>query len=343
MIRYSFRRLALLVVTLWLLTVFLFALNYFFPGDPLTNMSGVRASNPEAYQQQVVARNFDQSIVMQYVSFLGHFTRGDWGQSLTTQRDVFADLMPLLGATLELSLLAMILAMVLGAPLGLYAAGQQRGAMDRVVMGISLSAYSIPVFWLAQLFILLFAVKLGWTPISGQLNPLFNIDVRTGAILIDILLSDTPYKKAAIADAINHLWLPVIVLAIMPATMLLRVMRNSMLEVLQQNYIRAARARGLSESRILWLHALPNAMQPVVRQLGLMFSILMSNIIVLEVIFNWPGMGSWLVKSIYERDYPVMQGGLFTIAALILLVNVLVELFHAWRYPQVRKELYAEH
>lgn len=342
MIRYTLRRLTLLIVTLWLLTVFLFSLNYFFPGDPLTNMTGIRASNTLSYELAAEARGFDASIFSQYMNFLGHFTRGDWGQSLTTQRDVFTDLIPLLGGTLELSLLAMILAMVIGAPLGLYAAGQQRGSMDRLAMGVSLSAYSIPVFWLAQLLILLFAVKLGWTPISGQINPLFDIDVYSGSIIVDILLSDNPYKQAALLDAINHLWLPVIVLAIMPATMLMRITRNSMLDVLQQNYIRAARARGLTETRILLRHVLPNAMQPVVRQLGLMFSILMSNIIITEVIFNWPGLGSWLVKSIYERDYPVMQGGLFTFAALILLVNVLVELFHAWRYPQVRKELYAE-
>ncbi|RUO57852.1 ABC transporter permease [Pseudidiomarina insulisalsae] len=343
MIRYSLRRLTLLLVTLWLLTVFLFALNYFFPGDALTNMTGVRSADALHYQRLVAERNFDGSIFAQYLAFLSHFMTGDWGQSLTTQRDVFNELLPLFGATLELSLLAMILALVIGAPLGLYAAGQQRGTMDRVIMGVSLSAYSIPVFWLAQLFILFFAVKLGWTPISGQINPLFDIEVRSGAIIADILLSDSSYKSAALADAINHLWLPVIVLAIMPATMLMRITRNSMLDVLQQNFIRAARARGLSEARILLRHALPNAMQPVVRQLGLMFSVLMSNIIVTEVIFNWPGIGGWLVKSIYERDYPVMQGGLFAIAAIILLVNVAVELFHAWRYPQVRKELYAEH
>ncbi|CAB0149882.1 Dipeptide transport system permease protein DppB [Pseudidiomarina piscicola] len=343
MIRYTLRRLTLLIVTLWLLTVFLFSLNYFFPGDTLTNMTGIRASDSLSYQLAAEARGFDSSIFTQYLRFLGHFSSGDWGQSLTTQRDVFKQLLPLLGGTLELSVLAMLLAMVIGAPLGLYAARQQRGAMDRVVMGVSLSAYSVPVFWLAQLLILLFAVKLGWTPISGQLNPLFNIDVQTGSIILDILASDNPYKSAALADAINHLWLPVIVLAIMPGTMLMRITRNSMLEVLQQNYIRAARARGLSELRILFRHVLPNAMQPVVRQLGLMFSILMSNIIVTEVIFNWPGLGSWLVKSIYERDYPVLQGGLFAFATLILFVNVVVELFHAWRYPQVRKELYAEH
>ncbi|MDN7135078.1 ABC transporter permease [Pseudidiomarina terrestris] len=342
MIRYTLRRLTLLIVTLWLLTVFLFSLNYFFPGDALTNMTGIRASDTLAYQQAFAARDFDASIFSQYLNFLGHFTQGDWGQSLTNQRNVFGELLPLLGGTLELALLAMIFAMALGAPMGVYAAGQQRGSMDRLIMGISLSAYSIPVFWLAQLLILLFAVKLGWTPISGQINPLFDVEVNSGSIILDILVSDNPYKTAALLDAINHLWLPVIVLAIMPATMLMRTTRNSMLEVLQQNYIRAARARGLSESRILLRHVLPNTMQPVVRQLGLMFSVLMSNIIVTEVIFNWPGLGSWLVKSIYERDYPVMQGGLFAFATLILLVNVCVELFHAWRYPQVRKELYAE-
>lgn len=342
MIYYSLRRLFLLVITLWLLTVFIFLLNYLFPGDPLTNMTGIRTSDEFAYDIARQAYAFDQSIFRQYWHFLEHLLSGNWGQSLVTQRPVFDDILPLLGATLELSILAMLISLLFGVSLGLYAALNLYRPADTIIMGLSLSAYSVPVFWLAQLLILLFAVKLGWTPISSQINPLFDIEVVTGSILTDIAISDVPYRAAAFADALNHLWLPVIVLAVMPLTMLIRITRDAMLDVLQKNYIRAARARGLSEARIMLRHGLPNAMQPVVRQLGLQFSILMSNIIIAEMIFNWPGIGSWLVKSIYERDYPVLQGGLLTLAALILLVNVLVELFHAWHYPQVRKELYAE-
>lgn len=342
MLRYSLRRLVLLVVTLWLLTLLIFALNYWYPGDPLTNMTGINFSDTIAYQQALAVRGFDGSLFSQYFSFMSHLLQGDWGASMVTEQPVFAEIKPLLGATLELGLLAMLLAIVLGIPLGVYAAIQQRGKLDRLIMGMSLSAYSIPVFWLAQLFILLFAVKLGWSPISGQIDPLYAIDINTGSILIDIWLSDSDYRMAAFTNALNHLWVPVIVLSIMPLTMLIRIMRNAVLDVLQQNFIKAARARGLSDSTIMFRHTLPNAMQPVVRQLGLQFSVLMTNIIITEVIFNWPGLGSWLVKSIYERDFPVIQGGLLVLASIILLVNVMVDLMHAWRYPHIRKEIDAK-
>lgn len=342
MIRYSLRRIILLLITLWLLTILLFSLNYWYPGDTLTNMSGVLASNTLAYQQAELARHFDEGIIAQYVAFLQHLLNGDWGISLVTEQPVLADVKPLLGATLELGLLAMAIALIFGIPLGVYAAIQQRGMLDRLIMGLSLSAYSIPVFWLAQLFILLFALKLDWSPISGQINPLYAIDVQTGSVLIDIWLSNSPYKQAAFVNALHHLWVPVVVLSLMPLTMLIRIMRNAVLDVLQQNYIKAARARGLNDSRIMFRHTLPNAMQPVVRQLGLQFSVLMTNIIITEVIFNWPGLGSWLVKSIYERDFPVIQAGLLVLATLILFVNVLVDVLHAWRYPQIRKEIDAE-
>lgn len=342
MLRFSLRRLILLVITLWLLSVFLFALNYAYPGDALTNMTGISSSDVESYQKLWQERRFDQGIISQYFSFTMHLLQFDWGYSLVTQQPVFAEIKPLLGATLELGLLAMLLAFTLGIPLGVYTALQQRSLIDRTIMGVSLSAYSIPVFWLAQLFILLFAVKLDWSPISGQINPLYAIDVQTGSILLDIWFSDSPDRADAFYDALHHLWVPVIVLAIMPLTMLIRIMRNSVLDVLQQNYIKAARARGLDDSVIMFRHTLPNAMQPIVRQLGLQFSVLMTNIIITEVIFNWPGIGSWLVKSIYERDFPVIQAGLLVLATLILLVNLFVDIIHAWRYPQIRKEVDAE-
>jgi cationic peptide transport system permease protein len=342
-IRYSLRRLLLFIITLWLLSVLMFALNYWFPGDTLTNMSGIYQEDTQVYDSVYEVRGFDNSLLMQYVNYTQHLLSGDWGRSQVTHAPVFESVLPRLGATLELGVFAMLLAVLFGLPLGVYAAVQQNGKLDRTIMGFSLSAYSVPVFWLAQLFILFFAVKLDWSPISGQINPLYNIEMKFGSIIVDILSSDSPFKSAAIRDAIYHLWLPVLVLAIMPMTMLIRSVRNSMLSVMQENYITAARARGLHESRILFRHIIPNAMQPIVRQLGLQFNVLMTNIIIVEVIFNWPGMGSWLVKSIYERDYPVIQGGILVLATLILLVNAVLELIHAWRFPQVRKEHHAEY
>ncbi|RUO79437.1 ABC transporter permease [Pseudidiomarina taiwanensis] len=340
--RYTLQRLLLLLITLVLLSLFTFSLNYFFPGDVLTNMTGIRAIDANQYASVALERDINASFPQQYITYLGHILSGQWGQSLITQEDVFQTMTPLLGASLELIVLTMLLSMLLGAPLGIYAALTEGGSFDRIITGLGLSSYSIPVFWLAQMLILFFAVKLGIAPISGQINPLYDVPVTSGAVLIDIWLNDYPYPYAALLDALNHLWLPIIVLSIMPMTMLIRITRGAVLDVLRQNYIRAARARGLKGSTILTRHVLPNAMQQVVGQLGLLFSLLMSNIIIVEVIFNWPGIGSWLVKSIYERDYPILQAGVLVFATLILLVNVAVELFHAWRYPQVRKELYAE-
>lgn len=343
MIRYTLRRIFLLLFTLWLLTLVGFALNFWFPGDVLTNLTGIRTNDPLFYEQLLQRRALDENLLAQYGNYLAHILNGDWGRSLVTERPVFDAMHSYFGATLELCLLAMALALVIGVPLGVIAAINQRGVVDRLIMALSLGSYSIPVFWLAQLFILVLALQVSWLPITGQINPLYEIEPVTGSILLDIFLSDSPYRGSALLNALQHLILPVVVLAIMPLTMLIRIMRAAMLDVLQQNYVRAARARGLSEPRMLWKHALPNAMQPLVLQLGLQFNILITNVIVTEVIFNWPGVGGWLVKSIYERDYPVIHGVLLCLASFILLVNVIVELYHAWRYPQVRKELYADH
>ncbi|WP_241968739.1 ABC transporter permease subunit [Idiomarina tyrosinivorans] len=262
---------------------------------------------------------------------------------MSTGQDVTEQLWIHLGATIELSFLAMLLSLVVAIPLGILAAMNQRSMFDRWVVSAAMTGYSIPVFWLAQLLILLFAVHYDWFAITGQITPLYDIPTRTGAVLVDVMLSDSANASLAFWDAVNHMVLPVIVLAMMPLTMLIRIMRDATLDVLDKNYIKAARARGLSELKLMRRHALPNAMQPLIRQLGLQFSVLMTNALLTEVIFNRLGIGSWLVKSIYERDYPVLQSGLLVFASFILLINLLVELYHAWRYPQVRQELYAEY
>ncbi|EKE84768.1 ABC transporter permease [Idiomarina xiamenensis] len=342
MLFFTLRRLLLLLITLLILTLVSFTLMHLYPGDTIVNMTGIRTTDPLFYEQLVQQRQLDENLLVQYVNYLTHLLQGDWGQSLVTNQAVANSALPILMATIELCLLAMLVAMVLGIPLGVLAAVKRGSWLDKLIVMKSLTGYSIPVFWLAQLLILLFAVQLNWLPITGQLNPLYDISVNTGSVLIDVMLSEQPYRWSALLDALQHLLLPVVVLAMMPMTMLIRIMRNAMLDVLKRNYIKAARARGLSESRLLWKHALPNAMQPLVRQLGFQFSLLLTNAIVTEVIFNWPGMGSWLVKGIFERDYPVIQGCLISLALFVLVVNTLVELYHAWRYPQVRQELYAE-
>lgn len=342
MTRYLLRQLSLLIVTLFLLTVLSFSLGYWFPGDALANLSGVQTLDSDLYQQVMASRAFDSHVVAQYFTYLAHLLQGDWGVSLQDGTPVWEEVKVRFLATMELALLAALIAFTVGIPAGIIAAVNLGRWPDRILMGISLSAYSIPVFWLAQLMILVFAVNLHWFPIAGQVNPLYDIDYRSGSIIIDILASDHPYKGEALANALRHMILPLLVLAVMPATLLARLTRAAMHDVLRRNYIKSARAKGLSSTQVIFKHAVPNAMQTVTRDLGVIFSFLITNTMITEVIFSWPGLGSWLIRSIYERDYPVMQAGLLTLAALILLVNVILNLMHAWRYPQIRQELYVK-
>lgn len=335
MFRFSLRRILLFSITLWLLSIFTFSLNYWYPGNTLTNMSGVTPAM-DTYHDEANARAMDSTIFRQYGQYIAHLTRGDWGLSLTSQEPVFPRLMQQLGATLELMFLGTFVAVLVGVPLGVYAALRQRQWQDRLILSLSLSTYSIPVFWFAQLAILLFAIQLDWSPVTGQIHPLYAIDTQTGSILVDIWLSDTPYRASAWINALKHLWLPTLVVALIPLTMLVRMIRSAVLDTLQLNHIKAARVRGLSDRTILVKHVLPTSIQPVLREAGLQFSVLVTNIMIVEVIFNWPGIGSALVKSIFERDYPVLQGGVICLAMLILAVNFAVDLIHAWRFPQVR-------
>ena len=232
---------------------------------------------------------------------------GNWGASLSSGDYVFEHTYQHLFASLELIVGALVLAVLIGVPSGIFAATQFRGPIDKGVISLAMAGYSIPVFWLAQLLILFFAVKLDWLPITGQINPLYGIAPLSGSILIDIVISDSDYKAAALQDALNHLILPVIILSIMPMMLLLRLMRNATQDMLQKPYVKAARARGLNEFQVLIKHAVPNATQSVLQQVSLIFSLLLSNSIVIESIFNWPGIGNWLVRAIFERDFPVIR------------------------------------
>ncbi|WP_194755749.1 ABC transporter permease [Aliidiomarina indica] len=339
MSRYLLRQLSLLLVTLWLLTLLAFSLGHWFSGDFITNTSGIFPEDIR-FAETAEARAAEAGIVNQYTAYLGHLFRGDWGLSLLDGEPVFEQIALRFGATLEIALIAFVIAIVLGIPLGVLAALYFRKAVDHTILTISLSGYSIPVFWFAQIAILIIAIQWGLVPIAGQINPLYEITPRSGSIILDILLEQPEHMTEALHSAFLHMILPVCILAIMPMMLIIRLMRNSMLDVLSQNYITSGYAKGLSIARVLWNHALPNAMQHVMRQIGALISLLITNTMIIEVIFSWPGLGSWLVRSIYERDYPVIQGGLLVISAVILLITIALNIFHAWRYPQVRKDLY---
>lgn len=337
MIRYVSSRLMVFFIAFFLLTLFTFSLNFFFPGDPLTNMTGIRTFS-KYYPIVSELRGADENIAVQYLNYMQHLLSGNWGISLSSGDGVFEQAYQHFFASIELIIIALVLAVIIGVPSGIFAATQFRGPIDKGVISLAMAGYSIPVFWLAQLLILFFAVKLDWLPITGQINPLYGITPKSGAILIDISASDSSYKMAALQDALNHLILPVVILSIMPMMLLLRLMRNATQEMLQKPYVKAARARGLSEFQVLIKHAVPNAIQSLLQQVPLVFSLLLSNSIVIESIFNWPGIGNWLVRAIFERDFPVIQAGVLMIAFTILLFNLLVDLYRGWRFPIVRQE-----
>lgn len=340
MIKIIARQFSVLLITLFLLSLLSFSLSYLFPGDSVTNASGVLTTDIQ-YQSVALSRGFDKGIVSQYIAYLMHLFAFDWGVSLQDGTSVWQEFKLRLPATLELSILAMALALLLGPPLGIIAAINYKKPIDQIINLFSLSGYSIPVFWMAQLSILIFAVGLGWVPIAGQINPLFDIPLVSGSILVDIWLADHPYGGIALLNAIQHLLLPVIVLATVPLVLLIRLTRNACVEVLRLNFIKGAYARGLSNTEVLLKHVIPNAMQQVTQHFSTAFSLLITNTLIIEVIFSWPGLGRWLVRSIYERDYPVIQGALLLLASLILVVNVTTTVYHAWRYPRVRREINA--
>jgi dipeptide transport system permease protein len=200
-------------------------------------------------------------------------------------------------------------------------------------MGASLTGYSMPIFWWALLLILWFSVILGWTPVSGRLSYQYFIEAKTGFMLVDTLLAD---ERGAFVSAVRHLILPAIVLGTIPLAVIARMTRSSMLEVLSEDYVRTARAKGVSPFQVITVHALRNALIPVITVIGLQVGVLLAGAILTETIFSWPGIGKWLVESIYRRDYPAVQGGVLLVATVIIAINLIVDLLYGLINPRIR-------
>ncbi|ELI6447295.1 ABC transporter permease subunit [Photobacterium damselae] len=244
-------------------------------------------------------------------------------------------------ATLELCFFAFLLSLIIGIPLGTIAGVRRGHFVDTVISSITLVGYSIPLFWFAMLLILLFALHLGWLPVSGRYSLLYEIHPVTGFALIDIMLSNEPYKAHAMLDAIKHLILPTLVLAMAPMTEVIRLTRASVSEVMKQNFIKVAQTKGLSTFEIVRRHGMRNAIPPIIPKLGMQFSTMMTFAMLTESIFNWPGIGRWLLDAIAAQNYIAIQAGVITVASFILLANILSDLIGAFVNPLVRKEWYA--
>ena len=333
MLRFLGARLAVLIPTFLGVTFVAFILIRLVPGDPIMMMVGERGMSDERHAEMMAQYGFDRPLLSQYVLFLGKLVQGDLGQSIVTRKPVLGEFFALFPATVELSVAGMLLALLIGLPAGILAAVKRGSVLDHTVMGVSLTGFSMPIFWWGLLLIILFSGILQWTPVSGRISLSYFVDARTGFMLIDSLLSD---EKGAFRSALSHLVLPAIVLGTVPLAVIARQTRSAMLEVLGEDYVRTARAKGLPPGRVIGLHALRNALIPVVTVIGLLIGTLFGGAILTETIFAWPGVGKWLVDSISRRDYPSVQGGVVLIASIVMLVNLGVDLLYGLVNPRIR-------
>ena len=333
MFRFLLGRLAVLIPTFIGVSIIAFSFIRLLPGDPVMLMSGERVMSQERYEQIQHELGYDRNIVVQYLDYLGGILQGDFGSSLVTKQPILSQFFALFPATLELSLCAIIFAVVLGIPAGIFAAVKRGSFFDQTIMGTALVGYSMPIFWWGLLLIILFSGILQWTPVSGRISLMYFFPPVTGFMLIDSLLSG---QSGAFKSAASHLILPTIVLGTIPLAVIARQTRSAMLEVLGEDYVRTARAKGMPPFRVISVHALRNAMIPVVTTIGLQVGVMLAGAILTETIFSWPGIGKWMVDSVFRRDYPVIQGGLLLIAGIIMMVNLLVDLLYGLINPRIR-------
>ena len=329
------RRLGLLIPTFFGITLLTFALIRMIPGDPVEVMMGERKVDPEMHAQAMERLGLNKPLYLQYFDYIGDLAQGNLGESLRTRTSVWTEFTTLFPATLELALAALIIAGTLGVLAGVIAALKRGSLFDHGVMGISLVGYSMPIFWWGLILIMFFSVGLGWTPVSGRIDLLYDIPPVTGFMLIDTLLSD---EEGAFLNALHHMVLPAIVLATIPLAVIARMTRSAMLEVLREDYVRTARAKGLSPNRVVFVHGLRNALIPVLTVFGLQIGTLLAGAVLTETIFSWPGIGKWLIESIGARDYPVVQNGILLVACLVILVNFTVDILYGLANPRIRHQ-----
>lgn len=333
MFSFILRKLATVIPTFIGITLVAFALIRMIPGDPIEVMVGERRLDPEMHAAAIKRLGLDQPLPVQYADYLGKLLQGDLGISLVTREPVTKEFLTLFPATVELAVCALLFAMLLGLPAGMIAGLKRGSVFDHGVMGAALTGFSMPIFWWGLVLIMFFSVNLGWTPVSGRIDIEFDIAQKTGFLLIDSYLSG---EEGAFKSALMHLILPTIVLGTIPLAVVARMTRSSMLEVLKEDYIRTARAKGLAPTRIVVIHALRNALIPVITVIGLQTGALLAGAVLTESIFSWPGIGKWLIDSIQRRDYPVVQAGILISATIFIVVNLVVDVLYGIVNPRVR-------
>src|SRR5210317_2070193 len=335
MLTFFIKKLGVIIPTFLGVTLIAFTFIRLLPGDPVLVMAGERGMTEERHARLMAEYGFDKPIIVQYGHYLNDLIHGDFGVSIVTKQPVFEEFITLFPATVELSLCGILFAVIIGLPMGMLAAVKRGSPFDHTVMAGALTGYSMPIFWWGLLLIIFFSGILGWTPVSGRISLMYYFEPVTGFMLIDSLLSG---QEGAFKSALSHLILPTVVLGTIPLAVIARQTRSAMLEVLGEDYIRTARAKGLPPARINAVHALRNALIPVITVIGLSVGTLLAGAILTETIFSWPGIGKWMVDSIFRRDYQVVQGGLLLIALIIMSVNLFVDLLYGLINPKIRQQ-----
>ncbi|NBI43156.1 ABC transporter permease subunit [[Haemophilus] felis] len=332
MFQFIIKRILMVIPTFLAITLITFALVHLIPGDPIEIRMGERGLTPEVHAQMMQQLGLDRPLPEQYFSYIKGVLQGDLGNSFRNNEPVMKEFFTLFPATVELAIFALGWSLIGGVILGVIAAVRKDSWISHIVTSMSLTGYSMPIFWWGLILILYLSTPLG-LPASGRLPSEYWIEAETGFMLIDTWNSDEP---GAFLAAIKSLILPAVVLGTIPLAIITRMTRSSMLEVLGEDYIRTAKAKGLNITRIVIIHALRNALIPVVTVVGLIIGQLLSGAVLTENIFSWPGIGKWVIDAINSRDYPVLQGSVLIIATLIILVNLTVDLIYGIVNPRIR-------
>lgn len=336
MLKYILKRLGLLIPTVFGIVTLVFFMIALSPGDPARVMLGERA-NAEQLEQLREELGLDKPLIQQYGLYLQRVVQFDLGKSITSGQRITEEIQARFPATIELAIWAMIFATTLGVILGVTSARRRNTWLDYTTMGGALVGVSMPVFWLALVLIMIFSVGLDLFPTGGRMNIRYYFQPITNFYVIDglILLFRTGDSKFLVS-ALHHLVLPTVALGTIPLAIIARTTRSSMLEVLQQDYIKTARSAGIKEQRVIYRYALKNALLPVVTVIGLQFGLLLSGAILTETIFAWPGIGKWIYSAIGARDYPAVQGGIIFISTFFVLINLFVDILYSLINPKIR-------
>ena len=332
MLRFVVRRLLLLVPILIGLSLLVFIWIRALPASPAVSLLGERAT-PETIRQIERQYGLDKPVYVQYLRYMETVVKGDLGTTIRTRRPVTDELRERFPATIELTTAALLFAILFGIPLGFVAAKRYGTWIDHASLLASLIGVSIPVFFLAILLKYLFAVKLGLLPTVGRISVLINIDHPTNFYTIDALLAG---DMGAFWDVLKHLMLPAIALGSIPLAVIARITRAAVLDVQNEDYVRTARAKGLAPRIVDVRHIFRNALLPITTIIGLQTGLLLSGAVLTETIFAFPGMGTWLVEAIRQRDFPILQGGILFVSFVFVLVNLLVDVSYAIINPRIR-------